>query len=115
MRPIQLILIPLLLLLLIVFQRKLRKQTLLQILFLGVMAAALLFTLLPDLSTTIANLLGIGRGVDLIIYFSLLALTMTCLLLYLRILKLQRMLTGLIQDRALESAKSPAQSSEEGS
>lgn len=107
MKPIQLILIPLLLFLLITFQRKLRKQALLQVIFFAIMAAAMLFTLLPDLSTRIANLLGIGRGVDLIIYMSLLGLTMTCLLLYLRILKLQRMLTEVVRGQALREAEAP--------
>ncbi len=105
MRPIQYILIPLLILLLIFFERRLKKQFLLKFVFVGVMLAALGFTIFPDTSTSIANYLGIGRGVDLIIYMSIIGLTSCCLLLYLRIVKLERQLTELVREKAIDAAR----------
>lgn len=104
MKPIQYILIPLLILLLIFFERKLKKQFVIKSIFASVMLAALIFTIIPDMSTTIANFLGIGRGVDLIIYMSILGLTCCCLLLYLRMLKLERQLTAIVRKEAVEES-----------
>jgi len=105
MRPIQYILIVLLLLLLVFFERKLKKSLGIKLLFAGVMLAALTFTIFPDASTVIANYLGIGRGVDLIIYLSLLALLCCCMLLYLRLVKLERTLTELVRQQSLREQK----------
>ncbi|MEL6134341.1 MAG: DUF2304 domain-containing protein [Bacteroidota bacterium] len=75
-----------------------------RILVMGILSAGLFFLLFPDSSTLIAQELGIGRGVDLIIYLSLLGLTVSCVLLYLRTLRLQEQLTEVIQRQALREA-----------
>lgn len=102
MRPIQILLLVLLVAAAIFFERRLRNQLFLKLLFLALMGGAILFTIVPTWSTVIANFLGVGRGVDLIIYLSLLGLTICCLLLYLKIQELQKQLTELARKQALE-------------
>ena len=48
-----------------------------------------------------AQYLGIGRGVDLVMYFGMLGLAVCCLLLYLRMQQLQQQLTELAREMAL--------------
>ena len=101
MKPIQFILVPLLIILLVIFFPKLRKQWLIRSVFVGIIALTLLFTIYLDSSTIIAQYLGIGRGVDLVLYFGMLGLTVCCLMLYLRSLKLEQMITQLAREQAL--------------
>lgn len=102
---IQWILLPFLLLLMGIFFQKLRRQPRMRILVMGIMLAGVFFLLFPDSSTLIAQELGIGRGVDLIIYLSLLGLTVSCVLLYLRTLHLQEQLTTVVQRQAVQEAR----------
>ena len=105
MKLFQLIIVPLLVLLIFVFEKKLKQQLLLKILFLGIMGGAIFFTIFPDISTPLANYLGIGRGVDLITYLSLLGLSVCCLLLYLKIISLERKFTEFVRKDALRDSK----------
>lgn len=105
MKLFQLIIVPLLVVLIFVFERRLKQQVLLKILFLGVMFGAIFFTIFPDISTPLANYFGIGRGVDLIIYLSLLGLSICCLLLYLKTISLERKLTEFVRKDALRNSK----------
>lgn len=40
-----------------------------RVVYLVGIAAGIVFVLYPDLTTTIANMMGIGRGADLLLYF----------------------------------------------
>lgn len=104
MKPAQWILVPLLLALLLTLRPRLRQASARGALSL-VLLAALVFTLFQDSSIWLARQLGIGRGVDLVIYFSLLGLGVVCVLLYLRINELERLLVELVRARALERAE----------
>lgn len=110
MKPIQFILIPAFIGLLIYFEHKLKKQVLLKLFLWAVLLGGMFFTIFHEWSTPIANLVGIGRGVDLIMYLSLLGLTTACTLLYLRTVKLERQLTALVRQQALERGTSPEKS-----
>lgn len=103
MKPIQWLISPIILFLLGLFIARLKRRPLLRLLVIGVLLCSLLMLWFPDQSTLIANYLGIGRGVDLIIYLSLLGLTVSCILLYLQILQLQQQLQTLVQAQALSS------------
>lgn len=102
MRPIQFILIPILVVVLLVFTPKLKRSALLQGMFVLVILVLMLFVIMPDWSTIVANFLGIGRGVDLIMYLGLLSLGVLGLLLFLRIRKLEEKLVHLVREKALE-------------
>ncbi|WNJ18688.1 DUF2304 domain-containing protein [Pontibacter sp. G13] len=105
MRPIQWLLIPLLGFLMMVFSQKLKAHPVLRWVVIGLFLLAMGVTMVPDSSTWIANQLGIGRGVDLIIYLSLLGLAVACLILYLRTVKLERQLTQIIRKQSIEEAR----------
>lgn len=107
MKPIQFILIPLLAGILFFFQARLQKHPLLRVMVSLALIAAIIFTLFQDSSTLIANFLGIGRGVDLVIYLSLIGLTVSCVLLYLRTVKLERMLTMMARNQAIKGVDVP--------
>ena len=107
MKPIQLILVPLLVFWLIVFWLRLKQQPLMRFLVSIVLLTGLVFTLFPDSSTWLAQYLGVGRGVDMVIYLSLTGLTVGSLLLYLRILRLERLLTEVVRQQATDQACPP--------
>lgn len=109
MKPIQFLLLPLLLFLLVIFFRKLRPYPRLRILVSLALLSAIVFTLFLDSSTFLANWLGVGRGVDLIFYLSILGLTVSCVLLYLRSMRLERMITDLVRAQALDQAENNEQ------
>ncbi|MEM9985633.1 MAG: DUF2304 domain-containing protein [Bacteroidota bacterium] len=107
MRPIQFILIPLLLFALINFWLRLRDQPLMRVLIALVLILGVSFVLFPDASTLLANALGVGRGADMVIYLTLTGLTIGIILLYLRILRLEQQLTEVIRHQAIAQAQKP--------
>jgi hypothetical protein len=50
-----------------------------------VVIVGILFVWMPDLSTIIANKLGVGRGSDLVFYFAIIFLTFFVFVLHLRL------------------------------
>ena len=102
MRPIQFILIPILVLVLLFFTPKLRRLALLQGLFVAGVLVLLLFVIMPDWSTVVANWVGIGRGVDLVIYLGLLMLGVLYLLLLLRVRKLEEKFSNFVRKEAID-------------
>lgn len=61
------------------------------------------FVIYPDWSTQVANLLGVGRGVDLITYLGLLALGISVLWLLLKVNRLEDKVTQMVREDALRS------------
>ena len=61
--------------------------------------------LLPDLSTRVAKLLGVGRGADLLFYFSILGGLFGFLLLYSRSRRTDRRMTLLLRAIAIRDAQ----------
>lgn len=106
MRPIQFILIPILVIVLLVFTPKLKRSILLQGVFVVAILGLMLFVVIPDWSTIVANFLGIGRGVDLITYLGLLSLGVLGLLLFIRMRKLEEKLVELVREQAIREEKS---------
>lgn len=68
-------------------------------------AAAVTFILFPDITTTIANRLGVGRGADLIFYTSILIFWFIVLKLYARIRRLEQIITQIVRKDALDEAE----------
>jgi len=107
MKPIQPILLILIVIIAIVYFSRLRRKTwdrLIVILF--ILTGAVLIAV-PDLSTAIAQLVGVGRGADLLLYLGIVGLSFVCLLLYAKLRQMETTLTELVRLVALQNAISP--------
>jgi hypothetical protein len=69
-----------------------------------VWAAAAVAVANPDLSTDLANLIGIGRGADLVLYLFVLTFLAVSFYLYARCVWLQRQLTDVVRHLAISNA-----------
>jgi hypothetical protein len=65
----------------------------------------LLFAIQPDWSTSVAQRVGISRGVDLLFYLSHLMLFFVAFAYYLKFKKMEARLTKLVRQLALERAR----------
>jgi small membrane protein len=75
---------------------------------LALFLAAIVFVLFPDLTTIVANRLGVGRGTDLLLYVSLIAGLHAILLLYLRTRDLEKRMTEHVRATGLREAQRSA-------
>ncbi|GMU25379.1 DUF2304 family protein [Patescibacteria group bacterium] len=71
------------------------------VLWSAVWLIAAIVILLPNTTTTIANLLGVGRGVDLVLYASVVALFFLVFKLFITVDGLEKKLTDLVRRDAL--------------
>lgn len=69
--------------------------------------AGMVLVIEPDIATASANLLGIGRGVDLILYFWILFSVFVMMNLQFKIFSLQRTLTELSREVSIRTARTP--------
>jgi hypothetical protein len=77
-------------------------NTALQRLFVsGLFSTGLVFIVWPELTTRLANLVGIGRGADFIFYLSTLFLLFVSFNFYLRFRKYDEKLTTIVRELAL--------------
>lgn len=63
--------------------------------------AVALVTILPDTASYFANLLGVGRGVDLVVYLALLLIFYLLFKIFLRLERGERQLTKVVRELAL--------------
>lgn len=68
-------------------------------------SAGIVFVLFPELTTRIANKLGVGRGTDLIVYVCIVFFLFVIIRLYARLRRLEQMITRIVRDNTLRSAK----------
>ncbi len=73
--------------------------------YLALALGGILFVLAPDLSTDIAHTLGIGRGVDLVIYTFILAGLFYSVTITSELKRLNRQMTALVRQVALENPR----------
>ena len=66
-------------------------------------AAGIVFVLFPQLTTKIANKLGVGRGTDLILYVCIIFFLFVMIRMYARIRKLEQTVTKIVRDNSLKS------------
>jgi len=107
MKPIQFILVSLLILLLITYLGR-RKSRLLDqafVLFLAGLGVALV--LVPDWANLIAHWVGVGRGADLLTYLGLLTVGFVLLKFYIKMGELERCLTEISRDSTIKNATFP--------
>lgn len=70
--------------------------------------AGIVFVTVPELTTYLAELLGVGRGADLVLYVFILITLGAVFILHLRIRSNAQTITLLARSIALMSAQSPA-------
>lgn len=107
MKPIQVILIVLFVVVMAKYLGWFRSRLLDRFILIVLCVLGIVLTLLPELTTVIALLIGVGRGVDLGIYMSLFGLGFFCVLLYAKARSLETKLAEVSRAFALKTAKMP--------
>lgn len=102
MNGIQLLLITSVVLITVYFFTRMHNSLLDLILLLMLVGTALVFILFPDLTSSLAHRLGVGRGADLVFYLSIVIFWFVILKLYARIRRLEGTVTELIRKDALK-------------
>lgn len=75
------------------------------LLIIGFLIGGVLLVLFPNYSTKLANFVGIGRGVDLIIYLSILLLLFLIAKLFARLRKIEQKMTEIIRNNSIAEAE----------
>ncbi len=75
-----------------------------------VWASAFVAIAVPDLMTQLANFLGIGLGVNLLVYLLTLTFVVTTFFLYAKLLRQQRQFTELVRALALQKPETGSDS-----
>ncbi len=86
---------------------RLKKKLLDLVLLAALILAAVIFIIWPDLTTTLAKKLGVGRGADLVFYLSILIFWFVVLKLYARIRQLEKSFSQIIREDAIKKASAP--------
>src|SRR4029077_9050861 len=94
--------------LIVFYFRRLRSRVIDRAVVLGLGALGVALLCAPDVSTRIANLFGVGRGVDLVFYLGFAGLGFVSLLFYSQQRKLELRLTELTRALAILDARRPA-------
>ena len=104
MNLFQIILITALLVLLALYFKYFKNQLVIRLILIGVFSFGIFLAINPGLTIQAANAIGIGRGVDLLFYISILFGIIGFIVLYAKYRKLELLLTELIRNEAIRSA-----------
>lgn len=107
MRPIQVILLGLTVLGLLLFLRLRRSPALARLSIIAGFLVAAVLIVAPDLANRLARGMGVGRGVDLVIYLSLLLMVLAFIQLYGRIRAHEERMTKLVRELAIKDVHGP--------
>ncbi len=91
----------------ILYHAKIRSQILDRLIVFCIAAAGVVLVASPNLSTTIAHSLGVGRGADLVMYLGLVGIGFVLVLLFARIRTLESQITALVRELALSRGEAP--------
>jgi hypothetical protein len=108
MKLIQIILIPLLLLIVVMYVSRFRSRLLDRLIVLLSGTLGIIMVLMPDWANALAHLVGVGRGADLTMYFGLIGLSFLGLRLYSQLRLIETQLVRIVQAQAIEHARRPA-------
>ncbi len=73
----------------------------------GIFASAVFAVLFPDVTTTVANAVGVGRGTDLILYLLVVGSVFAVVMLATRLISIEHTLTELVRQLAISNAERP--------
>jgi hypothetical protein len=105
MSGIQILLITCVLFLGVYFLVRLRNRVFDIILLFLIVLAAIGLILFPEFTQKVADILGVGRGVDLVFYLCIILFWFVLLKLYTKIRQLDNLLTELIRKQSLQEEK----------
>jgi hypothetical protein len=105
MTLIQPLLIILVVLALWIYMSRLRSRLTDRSIVVVIAAAGIVLIAFPDLSIAIAHRVGVGRGVDLIIYLCLIGLAFSNLFSFSRVRSLEAQITGIVRELAIHQAQ----------
>jgi hypothetical protein len=106
MTLIQPLLIFLIVLALVIYISRLRSRLRDRCIVLGITIAGIVLIAAPGLSTTIAHSVGVGRGVDLVIYLSLVGLAFSNLFLFSKLRSVEGQITSIVRELGIRGAMS---------
>jgi small membrane protein len=90
----------------VILRMKDHKLTFAELFFwLSVWACMIVVVFFPQVTEFFASLLGIGRGIDVIIYVSIALLFYLVFRLYIKIVELEREITLLVRELSLKNGK----------
>lgn len=95
------------LLIYLVYFRSLLRDRLVVLLIVMVAVVAIMF---PHLTTVVANMLGVGRGADLLIYVIAMGGVFALLLISNRLVIVEKTMTELVRHTAISNAQEPKES-----
>ncbi len=75
------------------------------LLWLGVWSVAAVVVIFPELLSWVAFKLGVGRGVDLVLYLSLFIIVYTLFKMNIRLGKIEKDITRVVSRHAIENAR----------
>ena len=107
MIPVQPILLAILAAVVLLYFSRLRSKAADGLIILICFGCASLMVMRPNIATRIANLVGVGRGADLIVYLALPGLLMMIFLLFSRTRELNAKLTMAVREYALRDVRLP--------
>jgi hypothetical protein len=107
MIPVQPILMVVLVGVVLLYFSRLRSKAVDGLIILLCFGCASLLVMRPNIATRIANLVGVGRGADLIVYLALPGLLMMIFLLFARTRDLNAKLTAVVREYAIRDARLP--------
>jgi hypothetical protein len=93
---------------LLLYFNRLRSGLLDRIVVLAFGLLGIAMVVAPDWTNTVANFVGVGRGVDLFFYLAIVGFAFAVLVLYSKIRDLEQHLTQLVRTIAVERAQPPA-------
>jgi len=104
MSPFQIILINSLIFLFSLYLIYFKNGLIMRLIMLSVFALGIVLTITPETTIKVANILGIGRGVDLIFYLCILFGVFGFTILYAKYRKMEQLLTDLIRKETKRTA-----------
>ncbi len=72
-----------------------------------IVGAGIVLSWFPDLANVVANLVGVGRGTDLMLYVWILISMMVTLMIYTKFVNLNHAMTTLVRKIALDNPEPP--------
>ena len=112
MRPIQPLLLALLIGGVVLYFRRFQSRLRDRLVILSAAIACAVLTAVPEWSTYLAHSVGVGRGVDLVIYLSLAAMGSSIAMLYAHLRMLELRIATLARELAILSAREPSKRQE---
>ena len=104
-KPIQFLLGVLVIAALLLSLRIFRNKLFYRISFLTFLVAGLVLVVNPNLTAYLADLLGVGRGVDMIFYMFFVGYIFVTIIIYRRLLRQEDTITMLVRDNAIRNAQ----------